>query len=135
LEISQEIGTPAKSSEPEIISDGIQHWIERIFEIMSEHYGSSFADKWAHVDHESMKMEWCRRLQKLKPEQVRYGVDNIEQLIRVPILAEFIALCKQGRTIESHRLMLPKPPLTADQKERGLRILKEAKQKLKDADG
>lgn len=95
-----------------------RHLVERIFEVMAGNYGARFADAWRGSDPETVKAVWAKKLGGLRAEQIRRGIDQLEQCKFPPTLPEFIALCKQS-TPQAHMLKLPPPKRTPEQKAEG----------------
>ncbi len=104
-------------------------WVERLFAVMAAHYGARFADAWHGADPEEMKAAWAQKLAGLTAEQIRRGIDALDQCKFPPTLPEFIALCRQY-TPEAHRLKLPPPRLTPEERAEGRRRFAEMKRKL-----
>ncbi len=96
---------------------------------MAAHYGARFADAWHGVDAAEMKAAWAQKLGGLTPQQIKRGLDGLEQSKFPPTLPEFIALCRRA-VPEAHVQKLPPPKLTAEQREEGRRKFAELKRKL-----
>jgi len=106
-----------------------QTWVERIFEVMAASYGARFADAWRGTDPHTVKAVWARKLGALTPDQIRRGLESLEQCKFPPTLPEFVALCKQA-VPQAHRLKLPAPRPTPEQREQGRQRFAEIKRGL-----
>lgn len=100
-----------------------------MFAVMATHYGARFADAWRGIDPVEMKAAWAAKLAEFSPEQLKRGIESLEQCKFPPTLPEFVTLCKQS-VPEAHRLKLPAPKPTAEQKAQGLARFAEMKRKL-----
>ncbi len=104
-------------------------WVERIFRVMAANYGARFADAWRGADPQAVKAVWARQLGLLTPSQIRRGIEGLEQCKFPPTLPEFVALCKQP-VPQAHRLKLPAPRPTPEQRAAGKSRLMEMKRML-----
>jgi hypothetical protein len=96
---------------------------------MAANYGARFADAWRGVEAETVKAVWAKKLGGLRPEQIRRGIAGLEQCKFPPTLPEFVALCKQAAP-EAHRLKLPVPRPSPEQRAQGKSRLSEMKRML-----
>jgi hypothetical protein len=103
--------------------------VDRVFGVMAAHYGARFAGAWRGTDAATVKAVWAKELGALRPEQIRQGIARLCECKFPPTLPEFIALCKADIP-EAHRLRLPLPPRTAEEREEGRKRFAEMKRQL-----
>ncbi len=104
-------------------------WVERIFAVMTLHYGARFADAWRGADPAELKALWAEKLSSLTPAQIKRGMQLLEQCKFPPTLPEFVALCRQAAP-QAHQYRLPPPKLTPEQREQGKKRFAEIRKKL-----
>ena len=91
-------------------------WIERIFALMLDLYGSKFSQQWAASDPASMKRTWGEKLAGFSPAAIKYALGAMDERTFPPTLPEFLGLCRdharrQGTAMPS----LPAPELTREE--------------------
>lgn len=106
-----------------------QTWVERIFQVMAGAYGARFADAWQGADPAAVKAVWARKLGTLTSAQIKRGIESLDQCKFPPTLPEFVALCRQAEP-PAHRLKLPAPPPTPEQRAQGRERFAQIKREL-----
>jgi len=72
-------------------------WVEKLFRMMFSTYGAKFADLWRGINLDDVKRSWGIELNKLSPEQLKAGMENLMALPKAPNLPEFIGHCRSAR--------------------------------------
>jgi len=72
-------------------------WVEKLFRMMLSTYGAKFADLWRGINLDDVKRSWGIELNKLSPEQLKAGMENLMALPKAPNLPEFIGHCRAAR--------------------------------------
>ena len=75
---------------------------------MLTHYGKAFLDKWSVVSPEKLKAMWGEKLAGLTAEELKRGVEGLEECPFAPSLPEFRRLCRppvnyEGAFVEAVR--------------------------------
>ncbi len=69
-------------------------WVESLFKRMHFAYGTRFADMWAGVNPDEMKVHWAQRLGELSRSELATGYRMLDSRDWPPTLPEFIKLCR-----------------------------------------
>jgi hypothetical protein len=69
-------------------------WIDRLFDRMIATYGARFADMWASSDAHTVKAVWADGLRGLAGDEIRTGLDSLNDKPFPPTLPEFKRLCR-----------------------------------------
>lgn len=75
--------------------------MERLFELMLNHYGKRFLDQWANVDPEGLKQHWAQQLATLTEAELKRGISRLDQCTWPPTLPEFRQLCRSAQDYEA----------------------------------
>lgn len=83
-------------------------WVDRIFDKMTVTYGQAFLRRWADVDLNLVKSDWCHELSGFDkaPHAIAFALANLPET--PPSVVTFKALCRQAPAAEVPLLPEPK---------------------------
>jgi len=75
--------------------------INRLFEVMSFTYGEKFKNQWSGLAIDDVKNHWKNALANYSVDEIKTGVEALNENKYPPTLPEFLALCRPSLNVEN----------------------------------
>lgn len=77
-------------------------WVEKLFQLMEDRYGSLWADRYGAFPRDRVKRTWGSDLADMSRDELARGAEACRDRRYPPTLPEFRALCRKEIVLSRH---------------------------------